>query len=76
MSLPDKSMPHIDPNKCNGCGLCVTDCPTGAVAMQGAVAIIAHPDLCSYCADCEDICPMEAIGLPYQIVIAPQRPAA
>jgi NAD-dependent dihydropyrimidine dehydrogenase PreA subunit len=76
MTSLDKIMPHIDPDKCNGCGLCVTDCPTGAVAMQGSRAVIARPDLCSYCADCEDICPTEAIGLPYQIVIAPQRPVA
>jgi NAD-dependent dihydropyrimidine dehydrogenase PreA subunit len=44
--------------------------------MQGALAIITRPDLCSYCADCEDICPTEAISLPYQIVLASQRPAA
>lgn len=76
MTSADKIMPQIDPNKCNGCGLCVTDCPTGAVAMRGALAIITRPDLCSYCADCEDICPTEAISLPYQIVLASQRPAA
>jgi NAD-dependent dihydropyrimidine dehydrogenase PreA subunit len=76
MISPDKIIPRIDPDKCNGCGLCVTECPTGAVAMQGSLAVIAHPDLCSYCADCEDICPTEAIGLPYQIVLAPPRPAA
>jgi len=76
MNSLDKIMPQIDPAICNGCGLCVTDCPTGAVAMQGRLAVIARPDLCSYCADCEDICPTGAISLPYQIVLAPQRPAA
>ena len=75
MTSPDKIMPQIDPDKCNGCELCVAGCPTGAVAMQGTLAVIARPDLCSYCADCEDICPTGAIGLPYQIVLAPQRPA-
>ena len=68
----DKIMPEIDPAKCDGCGLCASLCPTGALAMQGALAVIAYPDLCSYCATCEDICPTEAIGLPYQIVLAPQ----
>ena len=76
MTALDKIMPQIDSDKCNGCGLCVTDCPTGAVAMHGRLAVIARPDLCSYCADCEDICPTEAISLPYQIVLAPPRPAA
>jgi NAD-dependent dihydropyrimidine dehydrogenase PreA subunit len=69
-------MPEIDPTKCDGCGLCVEHCPTGALAMQGALAVIAQPDLCSYCATCEDICPAEAIGLPYQIVLAPQGQSA
>ena len=72
----DKIKPEIDPAKCNGCGLCVERCPTGALAMQGALAVIARLDLCSYCATCEDICPTEAIGLPYQIILAPQGPSA
>ncbi len=72
----DKIMPEIDPTKCNGCGLCVGHCPTGALAMQGAHAVIVQPDLCSYCAACEDICPTEAIGLPYQIILAPQGHSA
>jgi NAD-dependent dihydropyrimidine dehydrogenase PreA subunit len=44
--------------------------------MQGALAILARPDLCSYCATCEDICPVVAIALPYQIVFASERHAA
>ena len=71
-AMTHKIMPEIDPTKCDGCGLCVRRCPTGALAMQGALAVIVQPDLCSYCATCEDTCPTEAIGLPYQIVLAPQ----
>lgn len=76
MSLPDQIMPEIDPAQCNGCGLCVDRCPAGALVMQNGLALIAHPDLCSYCATCEDACPTEAIGLPYQIVLAPQEQSA
>jgi len=76
MAALDKIMPELDPAQCDGCGLCVERCPTGALAMQGALAIIARPDLCSYCATCEDICPAGAIALPYQIVFAPERHAA
>jgi len=72
----NKIMPEIDPTKCDGCGLCVRRCPTGALAMQGSLAVIAQPDVCSYCATCEDICPTEAIGLPYQIVLALQGHSA
>jgi ferredoxin len=76
MITPDKILPEIGAAKCNGCGLCVPHCPTGALAMQGALAILARPDLCSYCATCEDICPVGAIALPYQIVFASERHAA
>ncbi len=72
MSSTDRIMPEVDPPYCSGCGLCVERCPTGALAMQGTLAVIARPDLCSYCATCEEICPAEAIALPYQIVLAPQ----
>jgi len=72
MSSTDRIMPEVDPANCSGCELCIERCPTGALAMQGALAVIARPDLCSYCATCEEICPAEAIALPYQIVLAPQ----
>ena len=72
MTTPNKIMPKIDFAKCNGCGVCVERCPTGALAMQDGKVLMAQPDLCSYCATCEDVCPTEAIALPYQIILAPQ----
>ena len=76
MTTPNKIMPKIDLAKCNGCGVCVEHCPTGALAMQDSQVFMARPDLCSYCATCEDVCPTEAIALPYQIVLAPQGRSA
>jgi len=72
MNPPDKTMPQIDLANCNGCGVCMERCPTGALAMKDGKAFMARPDLCSYCATCEDACPTQAIALPYQIVLAPQ----
>ena len=72
MTTPHKIMPEMDLAKCNGCGVCVERCPTGALAMRDGKGLMARPDLCSYCATCEDACPTEAIALPYQIVLAPQ----
>ena len=71
MLVSDPIMPIIDQARCDGCGLCVEHCPTGALAMQNGRPSLARPDLCSYCATCEDACPVQAIGLPYQIVLAP-----
>jgi NAD-dependent dihydropyrimidine dehydrogenase PreA subunit len=61
-------VPLIDVQRCDGCGLCVGVCPTGALAMFEAKAVIANPDACEYDAACEDRCPQGAIGLPYLIV--------
>ena len=33
MTTPNKIMPKIDLAKCNGCGVCVEECPRGAMAM-------------------------------------------
>jgi formate hydrogenlyase subunit 6/NADH:ubiquinone oxidoreductase subunit I len=70
MTPSDKIMPRIDLAQCDGCGLCVKRCPTGALAMEDLRPRMARPDLCSYCATCEDVCPQDAIALPYQIVLA------
>ena len=71
MTTTGKIMPIIDLIKCNGCGVCVERCPTGALAMQNGQPFMVRPDLCSYCATCEDACPTGAIGLPYQVILAP-----
>lgn len=61
-------LPIIDPKRCNGCGLCVKACPTGTLAMLGAVAVVAHPEACEYTGDCERICPVAAITRPFQVM--------
>jgi len=63
--------PQLDRARCNGCGDCITVCPTGALGMVQERAAVVHPEACTYCAACEDICPTEAIALPYQICFSP-----
>ena len=64
----ERPIPLIDPKRCDGCGLCVRVCPTGALAMNGALAIVAWPEICEYTGLCEMICPMKAIQRPFEIV--------
>jgi NAD-dependent dihydropyrimidine dehydrogenase PreA subunit len=61
-------LPIIDRATCTGCADCVEVCPTGALALQDNLAIVAVPEACSYCGYCEPICPVGAIALPYEIV--------
>jgi ferredoxin len=63
-------LPQIDPQLCNGCGLCIDLCPTNALDWQGEIAVLAAPERCDYCATCETVCPTEAIELPYLVCLA------
>jgi len=47
-------------NKCTGCGICLTTCPTQAITMQNDIATI-DLDKCTICNSCVSACPFEAI---------------
>jgi NAD-dependent dihydropyrimidine dehydrogenase PreA subunit len=64
----DWTLPKIDLDRCDRCGLCVEQCPSGAVEMGAVGPIIARPEDCTYCTECEGFCPQSAITCPYEIV--------
>lgn len=52
---------QIDQDKCNGCGLCVTACHEGAIAMESGKAVLKRDDYCDGLGDCLPVCPTGAI---------------
>ena len=62
-------MPVIEPQKCDGCGLCVGVCHNNALVLVNNVITIIETVECDWCTDCEAVCPTGAISCPFEIVI-------
>ena len=52
----------IDESKCDGCGLCVSACHEGALALVDGKAKLLRDDYCDGLGNCLPACPMEAIS--------------
>ena len=53
--------PHIDSDKCTGCGTGIDVCPIGVFEMNGDKSVVKKPDDCIQCKACEVSCPAKAI---------------
>ena len=53
-------MPWVDDELCDGCGVCVEECPVDTIVMKCDVAEIDMSD-CIRCGTCHSVCPSEAI---------------
>jgi NAD-dependent dihydropyrimidine dehydrogenase PreA subunit len=54
---------NIDQEKCNGCGLCVSDCPEGALQVIEGKARLVGDLLCDGLGACLKTCPENAISV-------------
>jgi MinD superfamily P-loop ATPase len=62
-------VPVIDPEKCNGCGLCVEVCQQNALILIGDVVTINTTADCDWCTYCEIVCMEGALTCPFEIII-------
>jgi NAD-dependent dihydropyrimidine dehydrogenase PreA subunit len=53
----------IDPDKCDGCGLCVPSCAEGAIKLIDGKAVLSADNLCDGLGACLGECPRDAIHI-------------
>ncbi len=53
----------IDPDKCNGCGVCIRGCTYGAISGEKKEPHVIDPDLCQECGICRSECKFDAINV-------------
>lgn len=54
--LSVRTIPLLDPEKCNGCEICWKVCPTLAITMVNHLPVVAE-EKCTGCNNCEQRCP-------------------
>jgi NADH:ubiquinone oxidoreductase subunit F (NADH-binding)/(2Fe-2S) ferredoxin/NAD-dependent dihydropyrimidine dehydrogenase PreA subunit len=52
---------RIDPDKCNGCGVCLRNCAYGAITGQKKEVHVIDTQLCQKCGICRSECKFDAI---------------
>lgn len=62
-------MPMIDPERCNGCGLCVDVCHCNALILIDNIVTIIATEECDWCTECEVVCATGALRCAFEIVI-------
>jgi len=53
----------VDVEKCSGCKDCVDACPSSAITVPDAVAVVSE-DECIDCGACVDTCSNGALSMP------------
>jgi ferredoxin len=62
------TLPLLYPDKCDGCGLCISVCKNGLLYLENERIAIKTTGTCDWCADCETVCATGAISCLFEII--------
>ncbi len=62
-------MPQIEPEKCDGCRLCIIVCIRHCLVLVDDVVAVVEGIECDWCTQCEAVCATGAINCPFEIVV-------
>jgi ferredoxin len=54
---------EIDPELCNGCGLCIRNCSSEAIAGEKKQSHIINQEKCTKCGICYNSCKFDAVAI-------------
>ena len=61
---------HIDEDRCNGCGVCVSPCAEGAITIVDGKAKVVREELCDGAGFCLGVCPTGALTVETRETVA------
>jgi ferredoxin len=61
-------MPWVKQELCNGCGVCIDECPVGAMKMETDDCAAIEAAECIRCGQCHDVCPQDAVRHDSELV--------
>jgi len=68
---------YILPDKCQGCGICLRDCPSEAISGGKRMVHVIDQDKCIKCGTCLEVCP-ERFGAVVKVsgeeIVVPEEP--
>ena len=73
-----RGLPHVDVNRCIGCGGCANACPARCIRVvdedQSKRVLVFLHERCTYCGRCAEVCPVDAIEMSKQFELATDDP--
>jgi len=77
LACPELTSYYILPDKCQGCGICLRNCPTEAIAGDKRMVHVIDQEKCIRCGTCLDVCPQRfgaVVKVSGEEIEAPKEP--